>query len=182
VQKGYLINSYVINITGVEALEKTKEAQIKALLEKYSLPPVEVIVPILEKTGRGEQELTAQAYTAYTNLTEGIKEILGLKDKNMETLAKVWEILCGFEGAEFQPIELTESKYSFSYPDCYMLHVGKDVSSNVKSKFCDLICAGGSKAIMDSVLGPQRCTCTWDKGLIKGVGKCKIVFELAKNR
>ena len=167
---------------GVGALEKTKEDQIKALLEKHSLPPVEVIVPILEKTGRGEQELTAQVYTTYTSLTEGIKEILGLKDKNMKTLVKVWGIIASYEGMKIEPIELDDSRFSFSLDDCPMLHVGKDISLNVKSRFCDLICMSTGKALLDTVLGSHRCTLTWDKALIKGTGKCTITFESAKDR
>jgi hypothetical protein len=139
-----------------------------------------VIIPILEKTGRGEQELTAQIYDTYSSLIRGLKEILGLKEKNMKTVAKVWQIVLGFEGAKFEPIELTESRFSFSIPDCPMLHVGKDVSLNVKSKFCDLICTAGSKALMDTVLSPHKGNCTWNKALIRGAGKCTVVFELVK--
>jgi len=141
---------------------------------------MEVIIPILEKTGRGEQELTAQIYNTYSSLIKGLKEILGLKDKNMKTVAKVWEAVLGFEGSKFEPIELTESRFSFSIPDCPMLHVGKEVSLNVKSKFCDLICTAGSRALMDTVLSPHKGNCTWNKALIKGAGKCTVVFELVK--
>jgi hypothetical protein len=163
-------------------VEKTAEKQIKDLLTKHSIPPLEVIIPILEKAGRGEHELMAQIYETYTSLANSTREILGLKDKNMKTLAKVWEILISFEGARIQPVELTESRYSFSMTDCPMLHVGRDVSLNVKSKFCDLICTGGSKALIDAVLGPHRGTCTWNKALIKGAGKCTLVFELVKTQ
>jgi len=167
----------------VREVKKTAEKQIKDLLTKHSVPPLEVIIPILEKAGRGEQELTDQIYDTYASLAEGIKEILGLKDKNMKTLAKLWEIITICEGTKTQPpLELTESKFSFSVADCPMLHVGKDVSLNVKGKFCDLICTSGSKALMDAVLGPQRGTCTWDKSLIKKTGKCKVIFELMKAR
>lgn len=137
-------------------MKKTVEEQIKVLFEKHSIPPLEVIIPIFEKTGRGEQELTAQIYDTYTSLAKGIKEILGLKDKNMKALAKVLEVTLGSEGQKFEPIELSESRFSFSVTDCPMLHVGKDVRSNVKSKFCDLCCTGGSKAIMDAVLSPHK--------------------------
>jgi len=126
--------------------------------------------------------LTAQIYDTYASLSKGMKEILGLKVKDMKTLAKVWEILTSFEGIKIQPIELTESRYSLSITDCPMLHVGKDVSLTVKSKFCDSICTGGSKALMDTVLSPHRGTCTWNKALIKGAGKCTLVFELVKDR
>lgn len=163
-------------------VKKTTEEQIKDLFAKHSLLPLEVIIPILEKTGRGEQELTAQVYDTNTSLIKGIKEILGLKDNDMKTLAKVWEIILSFERTKFQPIELTESRFSFSIPDCPMIHVGKDVSFDVKSKFCDLICTAGSKALMDTVLSPNRGTCTWNKALIKGKGKCTVVFELVKTR
>jgi len=77
---------------------------------------------------------------------------------------------------------LSESRYALSIPDCPMIHVGKDVSFNVKSKFCDLICTSGSRAFMDTLLSPNRGTCTWDKALIKGAGKCTIAFELVKSR
>ena len=161
-------------------MKKTAEKQIRALFAEHSIPPMEVIIPILEKTGRGEQELTAQLYNTYTDLAMGIREILELKDNNMKTLAKVWEIVLGFEGSKFEPIELTESKWSFSIPDCPMLHVGKDVSLNVKSKFCDLICTAGSRALMDTVLSPHKGNCTWNKALIRGAGKCTVVFELVR--
>jgi len=163
-------------------VKKTTEEQIKDLFAKHSVPPLEVIIPILEKTGRGEQELTSQVYDTYTSLIKGIKEILGLKDNDMKTLAKAWEITLSFERTKFQPIELTESRFSFSIPDCPMIHVGKDVSFDVKSKFCDLICTAGSKALMDTVLSPNRGTCAWNKALIKGKGKCTVVFELVKTR
>ena len=161
-------------------MKKTAEKQIRALFAEHAIPPMEVIIPILEKTGRGEQELTAQIYNTYSSLIKGLKEILGLKDKNMKTVAKVWEAVLGFEGSKFEPIELTESRFSFSIPDCPMLHVGKEVSLNVKSKFCDLICTAGSRALMDTVLSPHKGNCTWNKALIKGAGKCTVVFELVK--
>jgi len=162
------------------AVKKSAEKHIRALFAEHSIPPMEVIIPILEKTGRGEQELTAQIYNTYSSLIKGLKEILGLKDKNMKTVAKVWEAVLGCEGSKFEPIELTESRFSFSIPDCPMLHVGKDVSLNVKGKFCDLICTAGSRALMDTVLSPHEGTCTWDKALIRGAGKCTVVFELVK--
>lgn len=40
----------------VGAVKKTAEKQIKDLLMKHSIPPLEVIIPILEKVGRGEQD------------------------------------------------------------------------------------------------------------------------------
>ncbi len=161
-------------------MKKTVEERIKALFAKHSLPPFEVIIPILEKTGQGEEELTAQFYDSTVSLARGLKEILGLKDKNMKSLAKLMEVVLGFEGQKFEPIELSESRFSFSISDCPMLHVGRDVSSNVKSKFCDLWCGSGSKALMDTVLGKGAGACAWDKCLIKGAGKCKVVFESVK--
>lgn len=159
-------------------MKKTAEEQIKVLFAKQSFPPLEVIIPILEKAGRGEQELTAQVYNTDSTLAKGIREILGLKGKDLKTLAKVVEIAFSFEGVKYQPIELSESRFSFSVLDCPMLHVGKNVSLNVKSKFCDLVCAAGAKAFMDTVLDQVRCRCFWDKSLIKGTGKCKVGFEL----
>ena len=163
-------------------MKKTAEERIKVLFAKQSFPPLEVIIPILEKAGRGEQELTAQVYDVESTLARGIREILGLQDKDMKTLAKVVGILFGFEGIRFEPIELSESRFSFSILDCPMLHVGKNVSLNVKSKFCDLICAGGSKALVDTILGQGKGSCSWDKSLIKGAGKCRLVFDLVKAR
>jgi len=161
-------------------LKKTAEKQIKDLLAKHTYPPIEVIIPILEKAGRGEQELTAQIYDTYATLAEGTTRILGLKEKDMRTVAKVFEILMSLEGLRLQPIELSESRFSFNLPDCPMVHVGKNVSFDVKSRFCDLICTAGSKGLMDTILGPQRGTCTWDKALIRGAGKCTTTFELVK--
>jgi len=163
-------------------LKRTAEEQMKVLLSKHSLPPLEVIIPILEKAGRGEQELAAQIYDMYASIAKGIREILGLKEKNMKTLAKVFEVLLSFEGVKFQPIELSEPRFSLSISNCPMLHVGKTINLNVKSKFCDAICTGGSKALMDTILGSSRCTCAWNKALIKGAGKCTLVFELVNVR
>lgn len=161
----------------MRALKKTAEEQLRVLFTRHSPPPLEVIIPILEAAGRGEQQLAAQFYDTYKNLTEETKEILGLEDRNMKTLAKVGEIILSFEGRRFQPIELTKSRFSFSLLDCPMCHVGKGVSLDVKSKFCDLICTGTTKAMIDTVLGPQRGTCTWEKALIRGARKCTVVFE-----
>jgi hypothetical protein len=69
-----------------------------------------------------------------------------------------------------------------SVPDCLMLHIGKTVTMNVKSKFCDLCWAGSSKMLMDSILGQGTDTCPWDKSLMKDAGKCKVVYELVKSR
>ena len=43
-------------------MKKTVEEQMRALLTKYAYPPVEVVIPILEKTGRGEEELASQLH------------------------------------------------------------------------------------------------------------------------
>lgn len=153
---------------------------MRALFAKHSVPPLEVIIPILEKAGRGEQELTAQIYNTYTTVAMGIRQSLQLKGKDMKTLARLWEFLAGFEGQKFEPIDLADSRFSLTISDCPMLHVGKDVSSDVKSKFCDVVCTGGSKALMDNVLGPHRGTCTWDKALVRGAAKCTLVFESVK--
>lgn len=161
-------------------MKESTEKQLKTLFSTHPIPPLDVIIPILQEAGRGEQELTAQIYDVYANIAQGIREIMGLKGNDMKTLAKVWEIAISFWGAKFQPIELTENKFSFSMSDCPMLHVGKDVKRDVKSKFCDLICTGGSKALMDTILAPHKGTCTWSKALIRGAGKCTVVFELAK--
>jgi hypothetical protein len=160
-------------------VKKSAEQQIKALFARHTYPPLEVIIPILEKAGRGEQELTAQIYDTETSVANGVKEILNLKEKNMKTLAKVFSVMLGHEGTEFEPIELSETRFSFSVSDCPMLHVGRDVSMNVKGKFCDLICSAGAKAITTAVLG-QESACYWDKSLIKGAGKCKVAFETRK--
>jgi predicted house-cleaning noncanonical NTP pyrophosphatase (MazG superfamily) len=163
-------------------VRKTVEEQIKALFAKYSFPPLEVIIPILEKTGKGEREMTAQTYDTSLSLANELKEILGLKDKSMKTLAKMMEVMLGFYGQSYEPIELSDSKLSFSVSECPMLHVGKHVNSSVKSKFCDLWCTSGSKAFMDSVFGQQTGTCTWNKALIKGAKKCVVTYDLVKTK
>ena len=165
-----------------ERVKKTAEEQIKSLFTKHSFPPLEVIIPILEKTGKGEQELTAQTYDTSLSLANELKEILGLKDNSMKTLAKMMEVMLGFYGQRYEPIELSDSKFSFSISECPMLHVGKDVSSSVKSKFCDLWCTSGSKAFMDSVFGQHRGRCSWNKALIKGAKKCIVTYELVKTK
>lgn len=176
-----LINEVPITVRGRE-LKETTEKQIRDLLRKHSYPSLEVIIPILEKSGRGEKELAAQVSETDMSVIKGIKEILGLRDNSMKTLAKVLEIYLAFAGAKFQPVELTESRFVLTLSDCPMLHVSKEVSLNVKSKFCDLICASGGKVIIDTMLGQKRGTCTWDKALIKGVGKCTLAFELVSSR
>jgi len=163
-----------------KAAGDTTERRIRALFATHPEVPLEVVIPILEQAGRGEQEFEAQVYNTQTELSKGIMRILGLEDKSMRTVAKLVELKAGFYGKGFQPIELTDSKLSFSIPDCPMLHVGKDVSLNMKRKFCDAHCAGGSRAVMDAVLGPHRGTCTWDKALIRGAKKCTVMFESVK--
>jgi len=163
-------------------MTKSKEEQIKTLLARHSSPPLEVVIPILKKAGRGEEELESLLYKDNMSLANGLKETLGLKDKNMKTIAKMFEVIIGSSyGQKFEPIELSETRFFFTVSDCPMLHLGKDVGTSVKSKFCDLICSVGAKAIATAVLGPES-TCTWDKALIKGAGKCKVVFESGKKK
>lgn len=161
-------------------MKKTAEMRIKALFAERSIPPMEVIIPILEKMGRGEQELTNQIYDTYVSLAREMKEILELKNRDMKTLAKLWTVLSSFEGLNIQPAELSESRFSFNVSDCPMYHVGKDVSLDVKNRFCDLICTAASKALMDTALSPHKGVCTWDKALVKGARKCTVVFEPMK--
>jgi hypothetical protein len=165
----------------VTAVKKSAEEKIKKLLAKHSYPPLEVIIPILERAGRGEQELRDQIYDAEVSITNGVREILNLKDRDMKTLAKIFEITCAFEGINTVPNELSQTRFSISIPDCPMIHVGKDVSTDAKSKFCDLCCSASAEAIAGTVLG-QEFTCTWDKKLIKGGAKCTTTIELGKTR
>jgi hypothetical protein len=159
---------------------KTAEERIRDLSAKRLTLPLEVIIPILEKSGRSEQELTAQIYSSCSSLSKEIREILGLTEKNMRTLAKLWEVFCGVQGIRFQPIELTEDRYSVGLTNCLMLHVGKGVSPNVKNKFCDAVCMGIGRGVMDIALGSGRGICSGDRALIKGKNKCIIAFELLK--
>lgn len=161
-------------------LKKTTEEKIKALFAQHSFPPVELVIPICEKTGKGQEELAVQVYDTFKSLADGVKEILDLKGRNMRTLAKMTEAVLGFYGQRLEPIELSDSKFSYSISDCPMCHVCSDVSLNVKSKFCDLYCTSGEKAFMDSALGENRATCTWDKALIRGAGNCTVTYELVK--
>lgn len=161
-------------------MKKTVEEQLKTLFTEHQLPPMDVIIPILEKAGRGDEELSTQVYDTITSLAAGIKEVLGLEDRNIETVAKICETTYNATAEIFEPLELTDTRFSSNMSDCPLLHVGKDVNLNTKSRFCDLICTTGSRAIFDSVMGPQQGSCTWDKALIKGTGKCTVVFELGK--
>jgi hypothetical protein len=157
------------------------EEQLKTLLAKHTLPPPELIIPILEKAGWGEQELGEQLYGTTVSLANGIRRILNLRDKNMKTLAKIFEVIMVFSGQKFELIELSATRFSLSISDCPMLHVGKNMSTTIKSKFCDLYCNSGSKAIADTVLGLEP-TCSWDKSLVRGTGKCTLTFESRKSK
>ena len=161
-------------------MKKSPEERIKHLFAQHLYPPIDVIIPILEKAGRGEKELESQIYETYCSLAKGIKEIMNLKSNDMKTLARIWELATSAEGMKMQPLELTDSKFSFSITDCPMIHVGKNVSTNVKSKFCDIVCTAGSRALMDTTLAPHKGACAWSKTLIKGTGKCTVTFELVK--
>lgn len=159
-------------------MRKSTEERLRALFAKHQFPPVDVVIHVLEKSGRGEQELTSQFYDTEVSLTKGIMQILDLKTRDMKTLVKVMEVVFLWEGQKFEPIELSESKFSYAVPDCPMLHVGKDISAEVKGKFCDLFCTAASQAMMDTVLGKEKGSCRWDKSLIKGAGNCRLLWEL----
>jgi uncharacterized radical SAM superfamily protein len=175
---------YLLKVTllcAVSVVKKSIEEQIKTLLARHSFPPLEVIIPILEKAGRGEQELAEQIYDTQVAITNGVREILNLKESNMKTVARIFEIICDFYGQKIEPIELSQTRFSLSISDCPMLHVGKNVSVSVKSKFCDLCCSAGATATAGTVLG-QEYTCSWDKKLIKSMGKCTTIVELRKTK
>lgn len=159
-------------------MKRTTEERIKTLFAKHSFPPAELAIPILEKAGRGQQELAAQVYDTFRSLADGIKKILGLKERNMAALAKMTEAVLGFYGQRLEPIELSDFRFSYSVSDCPMCHVSKDVSPSVKGKFCDLYCTSMQRAFMDSVLGRDQADCIWDKALIKGARKCTVTYEL----
>jgi len=160
--------------------KKTAEERIAALFAKHSFPSAELVIPILEKAGKGDQELAVQVYGTFKSLADGIKEILGLKDRSMRTLAKMTGAVLGFYGQKLEPLELSDSKFSYSVSDCPMCHVNEQVSSNVKGKFCDLYCTSAEKAFMDSALGQNKAVCTWDKALMKGANNCTVTYELVK--
>lgn len=160
-------------------VKKTEEEKLKILFSKHTEPPLEVIIPILEKAGRGEQELTAQIYAVEVSLIKGMREILRWKENNVKTLAKIFGIMMGHYGQKFEPVELSESRFSIGISDCPMMHVGKDVSIDVKRKFCDLICSSSLRALKDT-FGQDSLTCSWDKSLLKGTSRCKVTFELVK--
>lgn len=163
-------------------MQKDAEKKIRGLVSEHTEPPLSVIIPILEKKGSSGQELTIEVYNSTCTLIKGVKEILGLEERSMKTLAQGVELVMSITGQKFQPHELSESRYSFSILECPMTHVGKDVNFQVKSKYCDAICCGRSRAIIDTVLGSGTATCSWDKGLLKGANKCTKVIELVKTR
>jgi hypothetical protein len=163
-------------------MKKSTEERLRVLFARHPFPPIDVVIPLLEKSGRGEEELKAQFYETEASLTKGIMEILNLKTKDMKTFVKIMEVVFLWEGQKFEPIELTDSKFSYAVPDCPMLHVGKNVNSEVKSKFCDLFCTAASQAMMDTVLGKGKGSCKWDKSLVKGTGKCKLLWEIAESK
>lgn len=162
-------------------MRKTTEERIRALVKKHTFPPLEVIIPIIEKAGRGEKELETQFYETALSLMNGTRKVLGAKGKDMKTLAKLYEVLLAADGTRIEPIELSESKFRFSVTDCPMLYV-KGVSLEVKSRFCDLYCNAATRAMMDVMLDKGRAECSWDKALIKGGSKCSVLIELVRDR
>lgn len=162
-------------------MKKTQETRLKELFSKYSAPPLDVIIPMLEKTGQREQDLFKQLYDTYANLAQEIRKILELESGSMKTLVKVWGIICGFEGIKIQPVEMSDSRVSYSLSDCPMLHVGKDISLSVKGRFCDVYCTSASKALVDTLIGSRWGVVSWDKALIKGAAKCTVVFESSRD-
>jgi hypothetical protein len=162
-------------------VKKTVEEQMRALLTKYTYPPVEVVIPILEKTGRGEKELAAQLQEIDMSVLSGIMKILNLKEKNMRTVSKMFGVLLSSYGQKYEPIELSENRFCLSVSDCPMLHVGKNVKMAVKSKFCDVLCSSTAKVMAQLVLGEEG-SCSWDRALIKGGRKCTVAFDLVKTK
>jgi hypothetical protein len=162
-------------------VKKTVEEQMRTLLTKYTYPPVEVAIPILERAGRGEEELANQVHEVDISVLSGIMKILNLKEKNMRTVSKMFGVLLSYYGQKYEPVELSENRFCLSVSDCPMLHVGKNVSSEVKGKFCDVLCSSTAKAMAQLVLGPGS-SCSWDKALIKGGRKCTVAFELVKTK
>ena len=162
-------------------VKKTVEEQMRALLTKYTYPPVEVVIPILEKAGRGEEELASQLHEIDTSVLSGIMKILKLEEKNMRTVSKMFGVLLSSYGQKYEPVELSENRFCLSVSDCPMMHVGKNVNTAVKSKFCDVFCSSTAKVMAQLVLG-QEGDCSWDKALIKGGRKCTVAFELVKTK
>jgi len=89
---------------GVRAMKKTPEKQIRDLFAKHSIPPLEVIIPILEKTGRGEQELTTQVYDTFTSLAKGIKEILRVERQKHGDIGKSLRSVLGYKWRKVSPL------------------------------------------------------------------------------
>jgi hypothetical protein len=162
-------------------VNKTVEEQMRTLLTKYTYPPVEVVIPILERAGRGEEELAYQVHEVDMSVLSGIMKILNLKEKNMRTVSKMFGVLLSYYGQKYEPVELSENRFCLSVSDCPMLHVGKNVNTEVKGKFCDVLCSSTAKAMAQLVLG-QEGSCSWDKALIKGGRKCTVSFELVKTK
>jgi hypothetical protein len=165
----------------VSRVRKTVEEKMNNLLSKYTYPPVEVVIPILEKAGRGEEELASQIHETDMSVLTGLMKTLNLKEKNMRTVAKMFGVLLSYYGQKYEPLELSENRFCLSVSDCPMLHVGKNVGTAVKSKFCDLLCSSAAKAMATLVLG-EAGSCSWDKALIKGGRKCTVAFELVKTK
>jgi hypothetical protein len=157
-------------------VKKTIEEQMRTLLTKYTYPPVEVVI---EKAGRGEEELANQVHDVDISVLSGIMQVLNLKEKNMRTVSKIFGVLLSYYGQKYEPVELSENRFCLSVSDCPMLHVGKNVRAEVKGKFCDVLCSSTAKAMSKLVLG-QEGRCSWDKALIKGGRKCTVSFELVK--
>ncbi len=162
-------------------MKKTVEEQMRTLLTKYTYPPVEVAIPILERAGRGEEELANQVHEVDMSVLSGIMKILNLKEKNMRTVSKMFGVLLSYYGQKYEPVELSENRFCLSVSDCPMLHVGKNVSTEVRCKFCDVLCSSTAKAMAQLVLG-EAGSCSWDKALIKGGRKCTVAFELVKTK
>jgi hypothetical protein len=162
-------------------VKKTVEEKMRTLLTKYTYPPVEVVIPVLEKAGRGEEELASQIHEVDISVLSGMMKILNLKEKNMRAVAKIFGVLLSYYGQKYEPVELSENRFCLSVSDCPMAHVGKNVNTAVKSKFCDVLCSSTAKAMAQLVLGP-RGRCSWDKALIKGGRKCTVAFELVKTK
>ena len=162
-------------------MKKTVEEQMTALLTKYTYPPVEVVIPILQKAGRGEEALASQIHEIDMSVLSGTMKILNLKENNMRTVSKMFGVILSSYGQKYEPVELSETRFCLSISDCPMLHVGKNVDSAVKSKFCDVLCSSTAKAMAQLVLGKES-SCSWDKALIKGGRKCTVAFELVKTK
>jgi hypothetical protein len=165
----------------VNRVKKTTEEKMKTLLAKYTYPPVEVTIPILEKAGRGEEELASQIHEIDVSILSGLMKIFDLKEKNMRTVAKIFGVLLSYYGQKYEPLVLSENRFSLSVSDCPMLHVGKNVNMATRSKYCDVLCSSTAKALAKLVLGDAS-RCSWDKALIRDGRKCTVAFELVKSK